>query len=631
MRNTITKSRLEQVAEQAEAIRDEIRLSQLMQEAEAIRVGVRPSITFELPPIRAAVTPRTEDRFYLKTPLTPTAERRTAIAAIWQERLEQLSLFQTQLRANIRWQDVERRFLDRAAALTDELFIRPSDPRGEVFARVAAYLSDPEMRVTLLGEINRVTWKETEALVQHAQDKGGWLEGYPLIVVGTGWHGANTALELQAFTKGHVLQVDAGHQRGGVFASVLPPTGPDIATFAVNSKNGRRHTFNVRSLAGRGQNLNPFSDHAASQIPAFDFNLYPGNNVFAAPVAVNSYLAGPALQGARVVCLGENRRATTENERLLVTADYRGEPLFTPAFGAALALGTGEAAMPLRGRSGVAARVREQSRLDFQRFLEINTNRLPKVVTGLEFLQMAAYRRGVLLNVLVDKNVVVAGKGDTALVVLELLNGLAPDSRIYQGYVPQERGPRNLYWIGPESRSRKALCEELRLRPRYRVSVNFPRDEDDPFADIIPVPGKVVNFGAPSQYGREQFIVDVLEPDGTREYIADADLLIICTGLLSDQAAALLSGLTGFGPLRTVRDLDGSALYREVPGWENRVVLVGPAANLPVSEYEREVSPALAQVGKNAVSIWLNTEKVVLASRALARNFNREWLEDIPF
>ncbi len=612
------------------------RRGRLLQEAEAIRAGVQASLLFELPRGQdLQEEPRFLDVADIKDPLRPSSIKQDIIATRWKERLSRLTNFQRRLRQNARWQAVESRFLTRIDELTRGLF-SVYDPRRRVFTKLAAYLSDEEMRTTLLSEIDRQTSKETEFLLERARKKGGELAGYPLLIVGTGWHGTNAAIELQATTLGKTLAIDASSRRGGLFRTMTPAFGSDIPAFEANSRDNRRQVANLRARAGGRQNLNPFSDEAPIQTVAFDRSSYPGNHLFAAAVAVNSYLAGPTLQGARLVSVRENPRKRSEEEALLATVRVGETTITIPAFGVEIATGLGTFTIPNPENDANMARVIQESRVQLQRYLDAVSNRLPKVVTGQDFFQMAVTRKADLFRSLINKVIVIAGKRDTAQSVISLLTGEAPDKRLYGDYVTQEGVPNALYWIGPEADNRQRLKTELALRPRYsRLLVDYPRDLSDINAALFPVSGKVTRFGENRGFRQGTFDVQVRNASGGEEAIPDADLLISCTGQINDQTTELLFPLTRFAPLRTVVDEDDTPVFREASTFAGRVMVVGPAANLPVSNAERKLAPDLARVGENSASIWLNTEKVSIASRELARRYNRtvglEVEEDIPF
>ncbi len=602
------------------------RRTQLLTEADAIRTSVGQTLLAEPPREITPVTPRVTDTEVLKTPLLPERERRQQIAVTWQQRLQNLDSFQSQLANNPRWQQIIEGFVRRKEALTRDLF-EDSDPRGDVFVKVSAYLSDEEMRTALLADIDRVTKAETEQIIQRAKRNNKYIVGYPFLVGGTGWHGANAALTLQAVTDAPTLAIDMGERRGGLFRTFTPQSGPDIPSFATNSRDNRRQIFNQRSLAGGIQNLNPFFDGAPVQTVAFDRSSYPGNHIFAAATAVNSYLAGESLQGAKLVNV--RRLGFADTCDLLATVTYQGESFLIPFFGGALALGSGDFTIPNPDKE--TARIIKESKQTLKAYLNGETDTLPQVVTGQEFLQMAVARRGDFFRSLIGKRIALAGKKDTAQIVIAALAGDAPDPRLYGDYVSQEGQPEIVYWIGPEAKDRAALRDELQVRPRYARGgfPDYPREASDVNALLQPT------FGtrATSLAKRGDRLIVSLERPGERPAteLDEIDLFISCTGVLTDQAAEILSGVTRFQPLRKVVDGRGNQLYKEVPGYEDRLLVVGPAAGLQASDFERAQAPALQKVGENVVAIWLNTEKVVLAARAIARRYNDEKDENIPY
>lgn len=609
----------------------------LSQEAEGIIASVKASITFEPPrgEVRAEA-PRILDVQFFNDLGRPSYSKQAQIAEFWEERLSHLIAFQRRLRQNARWRDVESRFRDRTDELTRDLFSR-YDPRRNVFTKLAAYLSEEEMRTTLLSEIDRQTAKETVVLVERARKKGGVLSGFPLLIAGTGWQGADAALVLQAFTDGPTLAIDINQRRGGVFRTMTPLKGPDIPAFEPNSRDNRRQIANVRALAGGRQHLNPFTDEAAIQTVAFNHRSYSGNHIFAAAIAVNSYLAGPSLQGARLIGVWENPKKQSEEEALLARVQVGQTGITIPTFGIELATGLGAFTVPNPQNDADIARRIISSRAQLAQYLAGESNRLPKIVTGQEFLQMAVTRKADFFRALIDKVVVVTGKKDTSLIVLAALLGDAPDARIYGDFVTQEGSPAAIYWVGPEARDRNALKEELQVRPRYsRILVDYPRSPDDGYAALIPVSGRVTRFGDEPGVLQGTFDVQIRRADGTPDSVQDADMLICCTGQINDQTTELLFPLTHFAPLRTVQDEEGAPLFREISAYEGRVVLVGPAAALRVSESERAFAPALERVRENSVAIWLNAIKVEIASRELGLRYNRatrdlDEVEDIPF
>lgn len=615
---------------QASSVDSLVRQTQLNAEVEGIREAVQRSLTFELPVQVEPVSPRSTDIKVLQNPRLLSDERQEEIAVMWRQRLDKLRFFQTRLAGMPRWQQIVERFVRRKAALIKDLF-DPGDPRGDIFVRVAAYLSDEEMRGVLLANIDLVTKQETEQLVAQAKRNGGYLTGFPLLVGGTGWHGASSAIELQAFANGPVLAIDMGERRGGLFRTFTPQSGPDIPAFATNSRDNRRHVFGKRSLAGGTQNLNPFSDNAAVQTVAFDRSSYPGNHIFAAAVAVNSYVAGAALQGAELMMVAKNGRATGREDELLATVDYKGESIIIPFFGGALAFGSGDFFIPNLNNDKETAQIIDRSKAALRAYLAGTSNTLPQAVTGQEFLQMAVARKGDFFRALIGKRLALAGKKDTAQIVIAALAGDVPDPRLYGDYVTQEGGPEEVLWIGPEKRTRETLPDELKLRPRYARNVipDYPRTDNDRNALLKPT----FQTRAKSLRSERNGTLTVETTGGqTRRKgsLADVDLFISCTGVFNDQAAKVFSGITRFSPLRTVSDIDKNQLYKEVPGYEDRLLVVGPGAGLQVSGDEKLDAPALRRVGENVVAIWLNTEKVALASRALARRFNGKEIPPPP-
>lgn len=601
------------------------------QDAEAIIESIRASLMFELPGAAVeANEPRLLDKEDCLDPSRPSSAMQDVIAVRWKERLSRLTVFQRRLRQNARWRAVEGRFLERQEELTRGHF-SASDPRRKVSAKLAAYLSDEEMRAALITEVDQVTMKETLALVSRAVKNGGRLDGYPLLVAGAGIIGTDAALVLQAFAAGRVLQVDARPQRGGTFRSLASLTG-DIPAFETNSRDVPQAPYQ-RAMGGL-QLSNAFFQQAPVQPAALTRSAFLGSHLLGAATTINSYLGGPALVGGRVLGVWKNVRERSAEEALLVRVQVGEIGLTVPAFGVEVATGLGEFTVPNPENDLQMARLIVESRAQLARYLASESDTLPKVVTGQGLWQMAITRRGDLFRALIGKAIVVAGKKQTAIGVLATLLGDAPDKRIYGDTTNKEGGFGALYWVGPAAHDWNQLQQELQLPPRYaRILVDYPRSFMDTNATITPLPGRLMRFGAP---GLRENSFEVLTRSAIGDIlIPDVDLLIACTGQVNVETSELFFPLTQFAPLRLVQDWDGAALFREVPDFAGRALVVGAAANLPISAAEREQAPAGVPDAQLRASIGFNTQKAVIASRELARRYNRvhfeEEIDAIPF
>ncbi|HEU5379133.1 MAG TPA: hypothetical protein VFV38_27235 [Ktedonobacteraceae bacterium] len=608
-------------------------LLQDTQDAATIVESIRASL-FALP--GAAVEtdePRYLDVADITDPPWPSSATQDIIAVRWKERLSRLLVFQQRLRQNARWRAVEAQFIERTDVLTRGYF-SASDPRRKVSVKLAAYLSDEEMRVALLTEMDQVTLKESMGLVNRAVKNGGRLDGYPLLVAGAGKIGTDAALVLQAFTSGRVLIIEPKPRRGGTFRSFTPLSGPvDMAAFETNSRDEPGQGAHQQAIGGVWL-TNGFFEQAPIQPVSIAKTSFLGNHLLGAATALNNFLAGPALIGGRVLGVWENPHKRSEEEALQVRVQVGDVGITIPSFGIEVATGLGDFTVPNPENDPVMARLIAASQMQLERFLSGESNVLPKVVTGQGFWQMAVTRGADLFRALINRVVVVAGKKQTAIGVLATLLGDAVDKRIYGDVVNQEGRFAALYWVGPKAHDWAQLQAELQLPPRYaRILVDYPRNFMDTTSAITPLSGHMVRFGAPGF--REDAFEVLTRSAGGDVTIPDADLVIACTGQANDQTTELFFPLTRFEPLRLVQGWDETALFREVPRYAGRALVIGPAANLPISDAEWEGAPAGVPEAQLRASIGVNTRKAVIASRELARRYNRardqEEMDRIPF
>jgi len=199
--------------------------------------------------------------------------------------------------------------------------------------------------------------------------------------------------------------------------------------------------------------------------------------------------------------------------------------------------------------------------------------------------------------------VAVVGAGDSGNVVVEYLLGQGPQS----GYSTASLDSvQSVTWIGQECLTREQF--EDNARSRYKGIGRFMRREERPEAPykLVASPGKVLDVDpAPNDRVRLRWRE---EPDG-RWQTDVFDRVVVCTGFNPDMPA-----LIGMDEPE-LHTIDRVPAARKVPGEE--IYLVGPCAQLPVSEQERLRTPLLETIPGNSAALFRYTDRTA----ALARSF----------
>lgn len=509
------------------------------------------------------------------------------VADIWTERLSKLTIFNGLLDTNTRWQDIVSQFVAKKDKLCSGLF-EGDDPRGIVYSRVSAYISDNEMRQMLLRNIDAVTREETEQILKSSRENNHFIPDVDVLVVGTGLHGSIATVEMQAYNpRLKILSIDSLNKRGGKFRSYAIYENEEIPIFDINSHHNQPF----------GVNKNDAQPNAAAHLSAVSGEALPPQNLLGAVVAVNSYLSSISLQSTFVEKIDDSHQ---ENQNIVIV-NHRGERFTLNPRKILIAIGYPKTSIPIDNPTTETDKLLREAEESLRAYIYENNNRLPRVVRGEDFLLMVAVKKGEIITELVGKHLVVVGSGDTAQSILKLLSGYGR-SDLNEGYVSQFGRPK-IYWIVNDG-------ENIRLRPQHEVLRREIGTNDSNM--IHPIEGYAM--GLEESIGNVQLVLNFIEdtPQGPsrRSGKIDADMVIYCTGS-REQAIQAIEMKTS--DMQYVLDKETDEVVAKGNGI---TYIIGPSADIPLTEEEIKANPIYKTLEGNANAM----RRLGPKTRAVARN-----------
>lgn len=511
-------------------------------------------------------------RLQLETPATALETEPFKVADIWTERLAKLTNFHDQLAMNLRWQNIVSQFVAKKDKLCSGLF-GEDDPRGIIYSRISAYLSDNEMRQQFLQNIDAVTHEETQEILKSARENNHVISDIDVLVVGTGLHGSIATVEMQACNpRLKILSVDLTDKRGGKFRSYTADNREEIPVFDINSHHNQPF----------GVNKNDTQPNAPAHLGAISGEALPPQNLLSAVIAVNSYFSSVSLQNTLVEKIDDS----SNNNKNIVIVNHKGERFTFNPRKTLIAIGYPKTFIPIDNPTTNTEKLLKEAEKNLNAYIYNNSNELPHMARGEDFLRMVALRKGKLIAELAGKQIVIVGSGDTAQGILKLLSGYGRGD-IYEGYVSQLGRPK-IYWIVADEKN-------IKLRSQHEV---LRREIGTNDSNVIhPIEGHAI--GLQESNGKTiQLIYNFIEntPQGSslRDAKIDADMIIYCTGSREQASQSIEMRASD---MDYVLDKEKDEI---VAKGNERTYIIGPGAYIPLTEEEIKANPIYATLEGNA-------------------------------
>jgi hypothetical protein len=199
--------------------------------------------------------------------------------------------------------------------------------------------------------------------------------------------------------------------------------------------------------------------------------------------------------------------------------------------------------------------------------------------------------------------VAVIGAGDSGSCVVEYLLGQGPPSGLD---VASTAFPKRIDWYGQECLFKEDY--DRYARSRYAgIGRYMPRlDEPNYYARVFPTRARALSI----ERGNVVFYRDgAKQPRRSGPY----DSIIVCSGF-NETDALLTPGVTE-RPIETV-EVDGLPVAKRYSA--TQVYRVGPAADLPVTNIEKEENKVLEKVPQNSVALFRYNRRTQLLAEYLA-------------
>ena len=459
------------------------------------------------------------------------------------------------------------------------------------------------------------------AMDQHTQIEAEELweamqEGHtytPELVVGSGIHASiYNAERMSDDPSMPALTVEGEDTEGGQFAA---PEGP---VFRTNTRTRPEHP-DVPNVPGTAGSLNHFEGHGVLQQADITGAAYGTQDTLGIPVRVNHLLYSKILNECKVVSVAAtDPEQAQEAGRYTVRLSRQTEPDKEPqevtitTDRIVFASGLGEAVTGFESSDDTtkailaeemekAERGETSQIMTFAQFAErVGDESEPFPLRGFEY-------------------VAVVGPGDGGAVAVEYLLGHGPDTRLSTA---QLDFVKQVFWIGQKNATREELANSIRTR-YMGLSLEMPVDKDSGYHHrITPIGGRAYKLER-TEDERIRILHGSRGENG--EIVPDdevvVDHLILSTGFekrTDEICHTLLSpGTTSLS--ETVTTPEGWPVARRIPGEE--VYTIGPAAALPVSHRDAELSPAMRR-GKEidgTVAIWASGEETRATAKYLGK------------
>lgn len=480
------------------------------------------------------------------------------VAEQWNNRLSTLQKFLFELQSNLDWQSFVSSFLSNKDVMCDGVF-SPEDPRSEVYILICAYLSHPQIRTSILAEIDEVSKLERDSILNRARDNNNYIDDVDILLIGgSGLHGTISAVEIQANNPGlKILSIDGANLRGGVFRSYSDTVHDEVGLFDINSRHNQPAKFNK----------NDTQPNAAAHLVAITAETYPSQNLLGATIAVNGFLTVPSLLDSFATNVVE-----LDNDCVETTFNHNREAFKVKSKKIIISTGVPKTYIP--NQNSVAEKnIIEDLDRETSNVLDNESENIPTFMRGEDFLKIVSRKRGKLFSSLSQKRVVVIGQGDTAQGILKLLSGYGR-KEVYEGYVSQFGRPQ-IEWIVSNR-------DSITLRPQHEV---LRKEILDDSGLIKTVEGRASSL---EKSADNKGIVKFSHESTVNSIVAD--FFIYCTGPQSYTPE--FPWIEG-NSLNYVSDHESNELLGR---GNNNVFIVGPAANIPLTSEEIIENPEFSKM-----------------------------------
>ncbi|MCW1908167.1 MAG: NAD(P)/FAD-dependent oxidoreductase [Candidatus Saccharibacteria bacterium] len=442
---------------------------------------------------------------------------------------------------------------------------------------LAGVMSEPDARRQLMGGVQRVATKESDDIKQRARRARKNFPETDVLVVGAGPAAAVfTARVRRERPEASVLSADVRNHLGGQFASY-----GERPVFEGNSRSDRRQTSEF-GLPGGNQNINSFGPYAALQLT----DIVPGStftNVDMGHVAaMNQFLSGPTVMGARLV--------DVEGER----GQYRA--VFVDQI-------TGrEFPIIVNDKIVMMSGAGERRSSQFG----------PGVMTAEEVFSHFGNENELFpMDMFTDKTVAIIGGGDTGRAVARLMAGIAP-REAYGKSVTQLGRPNAVLWYGTDFRTRDQYCDTA--RPIYSPLAPYIARQAGGAdgALIIPYDSKVEKVRKINNAYGEQLLIDSYGSGPLT-----ADVVIDATTLENKAEVPFVRGgvLDGRYVYASGEELGFDTEQRTAIARQLRrgIYVAGAALRPTLTDYE--TAQFADGIVENTVSMWASAPRVDALAR----------------
>lgn len=480
--------------------------------------------------------------------------------------------------------EVVREFLNQSDELR-EWTARPGELHRSLAPHIAAVMTEPGSRRSLMDALDETSRQESDTLKQQADEARNGLD-IDLLVVGAGVQAAIfTAAYRAEFPEASILSVDRSGRIGGQFRSY-----GDRPVFRINSRANRREggagAIRQVGLPGGYGNLNSFGRRAPLQLPDITVETYPTDIDMGDVAAIDHRLSGESMLDTRLAFVNDvvvDGRSTTFLEDA-----QSGTPIRVNPRQVVVATGAGD-------RDGFPG------------------PRIPNVWTAEElFAHFGNPNNPFPMKDFIGKRGAIIGGGDTGRVVAEIFARLAP-KEAYGKSVAQLGGPRAIDWFGTSFANREEFCAQTRSRYEQLAPFIQPLGRFDSSL-FAPYTRKVTKLEK-LNLGSEPAVV-LTDDSG----LSTAYNFVIVATPIKPKTVTPVYGDGGPGT--------GELVMRSVPEFNNEFAAVarqsafgtftiGPAAQMPLTQFERNTFAE--GIKENTAAIWANVIRTETFARELAR------------